>query len=131
MQWTALAFAASLFMSGLAIKESAPGAGPGAKAGQWVTVNYTGKLTSGKVFDSSLQPDREPFVFHLGAHQVIKGWDMGLLGMKVGAKRTLTIPPSMAYGSRNIGNGLIPPNSTLIFDVEMVKISDTAPGGQQ
>ncbi len=105
----------------LEVSETAAGKGTPAKAGDNVTVNYVGKLTDGKVFDQSRG---KPFTFQLGAGHVIKGWDQGLLGMKPGAKRTLTIPPSLAYGARGFPPA-IPPNSTLVFDVEMVSI---APG---
>ncbi len=94
-----------------------------AKNGDTLVMNYTGRLTNGTVFDSNVDPKFshvQPFTFTLGAGQVIKGWDEGLLGMKVGEKRTLTIPPEKAYGSRAIGS--IPANSTLIFDVELVAI---------
>lgn len=91
-----------------------------AKAGDTVFVHYTGWLTNGQKFDSSL--DRgQPFSFQLGAGQVIKGWEQGILGMKVGEKRHLTIPPELGYGSRGAGN-MIPPNATLIFEVEMLEI---------
>jgi FKBP-type peptidyl-prolyl cis-trans isomerase len=116
--------------NGLIIKDLKKGHGPAAKSGDWVTVNYTGKLKTGKVFDSSLNKGRTPFVFHLGAHQVIKGWDQGVAGMKVGGRRRLTIPPDLAYGDRQMGPD-IAPNSTLIFDVELLKISKTAPAGAQ
>ncbi len=97
------------------------GTGAVATRGQSVTVHYTGWLENGKKFDSSV--DRgEPFTFRLGAHEVITGWDEGVAGMKVGGKRQLKIPPAAGYGSRNVGNGLIPPNSTLIFDVELLKV---------
>jgi len=96
------------------------GTGTTATAGHKVKVNYTGWLTNGKKFDSSV--GREPFEFQLGAGQVIKGWDEGVAGMKVGGKRRLEIPPALAYGSRGVGGGLIPPNSTLLFDVELLDV---------
>ena len=85
-----------------------------------VTVNYTGWLTDGTKFDSSLNPGRSPFRFTVGGGQVIKGWDEGLIGMKVGGKRKLTIPPSMGYGNQDMG--VIPPNSTLIFEIDLLII---------
>jgi FKBP-type peptidyl-prolyl cis-trans isomerase len=93
-----------------------PGTGAPALPGHQVTVNYTGRLTNGKVFDTSI--GRQPFVFMLGAGQVIMGWDIGVAGMKVGEKRRLTIPASLGYGPSGTGN--IPPNSVLIFDVELL-----------
>ncbi len=98
------------------------GQGAEAKAGQQVSVHYTGTLTSGKKFDSSVDRGR-PFGFKLGAGQVIEGWDQGVAGMKVGGKRKLTIPPELAYGSQSVGGGLIPPNSTLVFEVELLGVS--------
>lgn len=94
-----------------------------AKVGDTLVMNYTGRLTNGTVFDSNVDPKFrhvEPFKFTLGAGQVIKGWDEGLVGMKVGDKKTLTIPPEKGYGSQAVGS--IPANSTLIFDVELVGI---------
>jgi FKBP-type peptidyl-prolyl cis-trans isomerase len=93
------------------------------KAGDTLVMNYTGRLTNGTVFDSNVDPKFshvEPFKFTLGAGQVIRGWDEGLVGMKVGEKKTLTIPPEKGYGPQAVGS--IPPNSTLIFDVELVGI---------
>ena len=85
-----------------------------------VTVNYTGWLTDGTKFDSSLNPGRSPFRFTVGGGQVIKGWDEGLIGMKAGGKRKLTIPPSMGYGNQDMG--VIPPNSTLVFEIDLLVI---------
>ncbi len=96
------------------------GTGLGALKGQSISVDYTGKLTDGKVFDSSI-PRGQPLSLVLGAGQVIPGWEMGLLGMKVGEERRLTIPPALAYGKNGIG-GVIPPNATLIFEVVMKSI---------
>lgn len=104
----------------LQIQDELIGTGSAAVAGKKVTVNYTGKLTNGTVFDSSLNSGRTPFTFNLGAGEVIKGWDLGVAGMKVGGKRILTIPPSLGYGSQDMGS--IPPNSTLIFEVELLKV---------
>jgi FKBP-type peptidyl-prolyl cis-trans isomerase FkpA len=96
------------------------GTGATATKGQHVKVNYTGWLTNGKKFDSSV--GKAPFTFKLGAGEVIKGWDEGVAGMKVGGKRQLRIPPDLAYGSQGVGGGLIPPNSTLVFDVELLGV---------
>ncbi len=97
-----------------------PGNGPEAKAGENVTVHYTGWLTDGTKFDSSL--DRgQPFSFALGAGQVIKGWDEGVAGMKVGEKRKLIIPSNLGYGPQGAGN-VIPPNSTLVFEVQLLGV---------
>lgn len=104
----------------LKIETLQEGSGPEAKNNDVVSVHYTGYLINGQVFDSSVGRG-EPFVFTLGAGRVIKGWDLGVLGMKVGEKRKLTIPPDLAYGNAGAG-GVIPPNATLIFEVEMVKI---------
>lgn len=106
--------------SGLKIEEQKVGTGTEAKAGKMVSVHYTGTLTDGKKFDSSL--DRgQPFSFALGAGQVIKGWDEGVAGMKVGGKRKLTIPSELGYGARGAG-GVIPPNATLVFEVELLDV---------
>jgi FKBP-type peptidyl-prolyl cis-trans isomerase FkpA len=106
--------------SGLKYEDIVIGQGQEAKAGQNVAVHYTGWLTDGKKFDSS--KDRgQPFTFRLGGGQVIKGWDEGVQGMKVGGKRKLTIPPQLAYGARGAA-GVIPPNATLVFEVELLKV---------
>ncbi len=110
--------------SGFSIKTIKEGAGEGAKTGDQVTVNYTGTLTDGTVFDSNVDPKFghvQPFTFSLGTGMVIKGWDMGVLGMKKGEKRHLVIPSDMAYGDRAIG--VIPANATLEFDVEVIGIN--------
>jgi FKBP-type peptidyl-prolyl cis-trans isomerase len=104
----------------LIIQDQVIGTGTEAVAGKKITVNYTGTLTNGTKFDSSLNPGRTPFEFTLGAGEVIQGWDQGFAGMKIGGKRKLTIPPSLGYGATDMG--LIPPNSTLIFEVELLGV---------
>jgi FKBP-type peptidyl-prolyl cis-trans isomerase len=107
--------------SGLKYVDLAAGGGAEAHTGQHVKVHYTGWLKDGKKFDSSV--DRgQPFEFSLGAGRVIKGWDEGVAGMKVGGKRKLIIPPGLAYGARGAG-GLIPPNAELTFEVELLGIA--------
>ena len=109
--------------TGLVIEDISVGGGTEAKGpGQFVTVHYTGWLTDGTEFDSSRRRD-EPFGFPLGVGYVIPGWDQGVVGMRVGGKRKLTIPPELGYGERGAG-GVIPPNATLVFEVELVEISD-------
>ncbi len=104
--------------SGVKIEMVKEGQGPFPKAGQTVVVHYTGTLTNGTKFDSSR--DRgQPFSFPLGKGQVIKGWDEALAAMKIGTRATITIPPELGYGARGAGN-VIPPNATLIFDVELL-----------
>jgi FKBP-type peptidyl-prolyl cis-trans isomerase len=106
--------------SGLKYSEVEGGFGEVAKAGKQVSVHYTGYLEDGTKFDSSV--DRgEPFQFALGTGQVIKGWDEGVAGMKVGGRRKLMIPPDLGYGARGAGR-VIPPNATLIFDVELLEV---------
>ena len=122
-----LAFAAGpAFAADLVKTDTTVGKGKEAVAGKTVEVNYTGWLHDpkadkqrGKQFDSSV--GRGPFAFSLGAGQVIKGWDQGVAGMKVGGKRTLVIPPELGYGARGAG-GVIPPNATLMFDVELLDV---------
>ena len=107
--------------SGLRYEVLALGSGAEARPGQQVTVHYTGWLTNGIKFDSSLDRN-DPFRFNLGARQVIAGWDEGVAGMKIGEKRRLTIPADLGYGARGAG-GVIPPNATLIFDVELLGLN--------
>jgi len=107
--------------SGLKYDVLTTGEGEVASAGQRVTVHYTGWLTTGEKFDSSVDRD-DPFQFNLGARQVIAGWDEGVAGMQVGEKRKLTIPAQLGYGTAGAG-GVIPPNATLIFDVELIAVS--------
>ena len=111
--------------SGLRYVDTKIGNGAAAQPGREVEVHYTGWLyldgLKGKKFDSSRDRGGAPFKFPLGAGRVIKGWDEGVAGMKNGGQRTLIIPPHLAYGERGAGNGAIPPNATLIFDIEMIR----------
>jgi FKBP-type peptidyl-prolyl cis-trans isomerase len=107
-------------IQGMKIETTKEGSGPEIVNGKIAVVHYTGKLTNGTVFDSSLTRGT-PFEFPLGAGRVIKGWDLGVLGMKVGEKRILTIPAELGYGAQGAG-GVIPPNATLIFEVELLGI---------
>jgi FKBP-type peptidyl-prolyl cis-trans isomerase len=110
--------------SGLQFIDTVEGSGDAAQTGQHVTVHYTGWLfengEQGEKFDSSVDRN-EPFDFPLGAGWVIKGWDEGVAGMKIGGQRTLIIPPNLGYGARGAG-GVIPPNATLKFDVELLNV---------
>ncbi len=118
----ALAFALSTAAAGaaeLGIEEIAEGEGPAASPGHRVSVHYDGRLADGTPFDSSRDRGR-PFAFMLGRGQVIRGWDIGIEGMKAGGRRRLTIPPELGYGDRDLG--IIPPNSTLVFDVELLSL---------
>ncbi|MDX1812718.1 MAG: FKBP-type peptidyl-prolyl cis-trans isomerase [Gammaproteobacteria bacterium] len=108
-------------MSELQIEDLVEGDGAVAEAGQQVTVHYTGWLTDGTKFDSSVDRN-SPFTFSLGKGMVIRGWDEGVAGMKIGGKRKLTIPPEMGYGERGAG-GVIPPNATLVFEVELLELN--------
>jgi len=121
MQIAVLLLPMLLLQSGgkLEIKDTKVGKGPAAVDLDLLTMDYTGKLADGTVFDSSTRPGAKPFQFVLGAKQVIKGWDQGVKGMKIGGKRTLVIPPELGYGARGAGNGVIPPNATLTFDIEL------------
>ena len=106
--------------SGLKYVDEQEGTGASPTAGQTVTVHYTGTLTDGTKFDSSV--DRgQPFQFKIGIGQVIKGWDEGVMSMKIGGKRKLIIPPDLGYGANGAG-GVIPPNATLLFDVELLGV---------
>lgn len=104
----------------LQIEDIKEGTGAEAKAGQSVTVHYVGTLTNGNKFDSSRDRD-QGFTFRLGAGQVIRGWDQGVAGMKIGGVRKLTIPPELGYGARGFPP-VIPPNSTLVFEVELLEV---------
>lgn len=108
-------------MDGLVIKDTVVGTGAVAAAGDSVTVNYTGKLDDGTVFDSSLKPGRTPFNFTIGGN-VIQGWNEGVPGMKVGGTRELTIPPALGYGAQGAGT-VIPPNATLHFTITLLSIA--------
>ena len=109
--------------NGLVIEDIIEGDGKEANDYNKVVVNYTGKLEDGSIFDSSLSPGKGPYTFTLGVGSVIKGWDTGVKGMKVGGKRKLTIPPELGYGDRGAGN-VIPPGATLIFEVELLEVEN-------
>ncbi|UCD36839.1 MAG: FKBP-type peptidyl-prolyl cis-trans isomerase [Fidelibacterota bacterium] len=108
--------------SGLKYVDQVIGTGPMPTAGQTISVHYTGTLTDGTKFDSSVDRGK-PFAFQIGVGKVIRGWDEGVMSMRVGGKRTLTIPPELAYGERGAGN-VIPPNATLIFEVELLEVHE-------
>jgi FKBP-type peptidyl-prolyl cis-trans isomerase FkpA len=115
--------------TGLRITDRKVGTGKEAQTGKAALVHYTGWLydekapdNKGKQFDTSANRGGLPFGFIIGVGRVIKGWDQGVVGMKVGGKRTLVVPPALGYGDKDVGNGLIPPNSTLIFDIELVEV---------
>jgi FKBP-type peptidyl-prolyl cis-trans isomerase FkpA len=107
--------------SGLKYEDITEGNGKSAEAGQLVTVHYTGWLTNGNKFDSS-KDRNDPFRFKLGAGNVIRGWDEGVAGMKIGGTRKLTIPAHLGYGAQGAG-GVIPPNATLVFEVELLEVN--------
>jgi FKBP-type peptidyl-prolyl cis-trans isomerase len=109
--------------SGLKYVDEVVGTGESPSPGRMVSVHYTGWLENGTQFDSSRGPDRgQPFEFPIGVGRVIKGWDEGVMTMKVGGKRKLIIPPNLGYGATGAGRGRIPPNSTLIFEVELLGV---------
>ncbi|HEY4502079.1 MAG TPA: FKBP-type peptidyl-prolyl cis-trans isomerase [Candidatus Paceibacterota bacterium] len=110
---------AAAVSSQLAVQDVVAGTGPGARAGDIVVVNYTGRLADGTIFDSSV--GKTPYSFTLGAGQVIPGWEQGIAGMQVGGKRLLLIPPNLAYGSQDYGP--IPGNSTLMFEIDVISIT--------
>jgi FKBP-type peptidyl-prolyl cis-trans isomerase len=107
--------------SGLHLEDLEEGRGEPVQAGQMVLVHYTGWLADGSRFDSSREPGRRPFDLVVGRGEVIEGWEQGLVGMREGGRRMLVIPPSLGYGTRGAG-GVIPPNATLVFDVELVEV---------
>ncbi len=115
----------SLPATALVITDEVVGTGDTAVAGDSVTVDYVGSLTNGTIFDASKNHGNQGFTFTLGAGQVIKGWDQGVAGMKVGGKRKLVIPADLAYGNQAVG-GVIPANSTLMFEVELLKVVKNA-----
>ncbi len=121
--------AQSQIMQNLKINDVVVGTGAEAKNGDTVTVNYVGTLDDGTKFDSSYDR-KQPFSFQLGAGRVIKGWDLGVLGMKVGGKRELTIPPELGYGASGVPQANIPPNATLHFTVELLEVAPSTGSAQ-
>ena len=113
-------------MNNLKITDITVGTGAEVKKGDTVNVLYTGSLDNGTVFDASSKHGNQPFTFTVGAGQVIQGWDLGLVGMKVGGKRELVIPPELGYGAQGAG-GVIPPNATLHFTIQLLSIASTTP----
>ena len=109
--------------NGLIIEDIELGHGSEANEYKKITVNYTGKLEDGSIFDSSLKKGRSPFTFTLGVGSVIKGWDLGVKGMKVGGKRKLTIPPELGYGNQGAGS-IIPPGAKLVFEIDLLGVED-------
>ena len=109
--------------NGLIIEDIELGQGSEANEYNKITVNYTGKLEDGSIFDSSLKKGRSPFTFTLGVGSVIKGWDLGVEGMKVGGKRKLTIPPELGYGDQGAGS-IIPPGAKLVFEIDLLSVED-------
>lgn len=120
-QATAPSGATRTTSSGLQIEDVQVGTGATAETGKTVSVLYTGRLTDGTEFDSSAKHGGQPMELPLGGGRVIKGWDEGIVGMKVGGKRKLTIPPALGYGEQGYP-GVIPPNSTLVFDIELMGV---------
>ncbi len=116
--------------AGFTVTDEVVGTGAAATEGKTVTVNYVGTLTDGTKFDSNTDPKFghvEPFTFTLGENKVIQGWEQGILGMRVGGKRHLVIPPELGYGAAGTPGGPIPPNATLIFEVQLLGVSSTQP----
>ena len=109
--------------NGLIIEDIELGQGSEANEYNKITVNYTGKLEDGSIFDSSLKKGRSPFTFTLGVGSVIKGWDLGVKGMNVGGKRKLTIPPELGYGNQGAGS-IIPPGAKLVFEIDLLGVED-------
>ena len=117
-------------MQNLKITDIKVGTGTVAQNGDTVNVLYTGSLDNGTVFDASSKHGNQPFSFVLGAGNVIQGWDLGVVGMKIGGKRELTIPPELGYGAQGAGGGAIPPNATLHFTVDLLSIGTSSASAQ-